>query len=243
MRADQRLPSWGRFTGRVIGALVLVPALLHAPGARAQDLGLCGQLSNAFGPFDYRKERGNSLHLVESAHFTPKVEALAGSVTGYIGSDIDYTLRAFPNHHRALLATARLAERLKVDPIPRMNWEVECYYRRATAWAPDDVVVRMLYASFLNKKKRTEDALRQLGVAKQHAADNPFTHFNLGMSYLELGSHEEALVHAHKALALGFPRTELKDRLTALNKWKDPEQADTAAAATAAPASASSAAQ
>jgi tetratricopeptide (TPR) repeat protein len=225
-----------------VGAAVVVAALLNAGPAHAQDLGSCGPLANAFGPFDYRKERGNNLRLVESAHFTPKVEALAGSVTGYIGQDIDYTLRAFPNHPRALLAVTRLAERMKVSQVPQMNYEVECYYTRATALAPDDVVVRMLYATFLNKKQRRDAALRQLAVAKQHAADNPFTHFNLGMSYLELGAHDEALVHAHQALELGFPRMELKDRLVALNKWAEPKPPNSATTGPAAPASAASAA-
>lgn len=232
MRADRLGIQWGLLAGRVGYAVTLATALVLSPTSWAQGLGVCGQLTNAFGPFDYRKERGNNLFLVEVAHFTPKVESLAGGVSSYIGGDIDYTLRAFPNHHKALVATTRLAERLKADKVPHMNWSVECYYRRAIALAPDDVVVRMLFAAFLNKKSRTEEALQHLGTAKQHAADNPFTHFNLGMSYLDLGSYDQALVHAHKALLLGFPRTELKDRLVALGKWKDPEpqSAETAAA-------------
>ena len=69
--------------------------------------GNCGPLANAFGPFDYRTEKGNSLYLVESAHFTPAVEAVIAGNTTYIGGDLDYTLRAFPNHHRALMSMIR----------------------------------------------------------------------------------------------------------------------------------------
>ena len=69
--------------------------------------GGCGALQNAFGPFDYRTERGYNLDVVESYHFTPPVEALIRGSSGTIGGDLDYTLRAFPNHDRALNATIR----------------------------------------------------------------------------------------------------------------------------------------
>ena len=70
----------------------------------AQDIGYCNlDLHNAFGPFDYRTATKDKLKLVESYHFTPKVESLIGGQSGTLGADIDYTLRAFPNHPRALL--------------------------------------------------------------------------------------------------------------------------------------------
>lgn len=69
----------------------------------------CGSLENAYGPFDYTNpdDFKNKLPLVEIAHFTPKVEGLMGGKSGYLWGDLDYTLRAFPNHHRALYAFVR----------------------------------------------------------------------------------------------------------------------------------------
>lgn len=57
---------------------VLSMLVFAAPIAFGQQVAGCGSLQNAFGPFDYRdpSARGQPLQLVESAHFTPDVEAL-----------------------------------------------------------------------------------------------------------------------------------------------------------------------
>src|SRR5690242_17113706 len=68
----------------------------------------CGELENAFGPFDYRTVSADRKRLVEGSHFTPYIEGLQRGHTGAIGSEIDYTLRAFPNHPRALVAMMKL---------------------------------------------------------------------------------------------------------------------------------------
>jgi tetratricopeptide (TPR) repeat protein len=181
----------------------------------------CGSLDNAYGPYDYRTDR-DKLQIVEVAHFTPPVEALLRGERGHLSQDLDYTLRASPNHHRALASMTRLAERQKVDKVSGAGWDVDCYYIRALRFRGNDTTVRMLYATYLHKKGRSEEALTQLNVARDFAADNPFTHYNLGLVYLDLGAHEQALASAHKAMALGFPRTELRDKLAAAGKWAEP---------------------
>lgn len=193
----------------------------------------CGPLANAFGPFDYRTVRGNQLHLVESAHFTPEIEALIRGLTGALGQELDYTLRAFPNHHRALISMMRYGERLKTSKVPRANYEVECYFVRAVTFQPNDTVARMLFAKFLLNAKRRDEALQQLTQVEQHALDNPFTHYNLGLSYLQAEQYAEALKQAHRAMALGFTRTELKDQLVAKGKWKELPPPESTAPATA----------
>lgn len=58
---------------------LLLGVLLGAWGATAQAQGLpaqCGALRNHYGPYDYRVSRGETLDIVERAHFTPRVEAL-----------------------------------------------------------------------------------------------------------------------------------------------------------------------
>lgn len=219
-------------------------AWLTASCAHAQTAH-CGSLENSFGPFDYRTVRGQQLQLVESAHFTPPVEALIrGQASGkYPGGDLDYTLRAFPNHHRALASTARLAERDNTPQPQGMRYTVECWFERAVTFQPDDAVARMLFARFLLKAKRRAEALRQLTMAQPHARDNPFTHYNLGSIFLEAEQYDEALKHAHRALELGFPRTELKAQLQAMGRWREPEgQAVPAAAVEAKSAATASAA-
>lgn len=226
-----------------IGTALLLSLACSLP--MAQSMNACGELANAFGPHDYRKDRGEPLQLVESAHFQPYVEMLIrGQTSSYPGHDIDYTLRAFPNHHRALLSVMRLAERDKA-PRPRgMNYTVECYFDRAIRWQPTDQTVRMIFAGYLAKQNKRDDAKAQLAYVVQRAGDNPFTHYNAGLVYLEMNDFEGALAQAHRAAALGFPRTELRDKLQAAGKWSEPPPdsaapAASAASAAAAPASAS----
>src|SRR5678816_4417104 len=86
-------------------AFLLVGFLaVHAVSAQTGP-SACGPLANAYGPFDYRTDRtGTTLSIVEDNHFTPAVEQLISGITSSVGGEIDYTLRAFPNHHRALLS-------------------------------------------------------------------------------------------------------------------------------------------
>src|SRR5262245_59441915 len=120
----------------------------------SQEVPGCGVLQNAFGPFDYRDPvaRGEPLHLVDIGHFTAATEALdPRGVTGILIGDLDYTLRAFPNHHRALIAVGRYALRGRVRWINPNVQSAECYYERAMAFASDDEVVRAIYANYLSK--------------------------------------------------------------------------------------------
>lgn len=186
-----------------------------------------------YGPYDYRIERYRALQKVEDFHFTPEIEAGIRGKNGAIGGDINYTLKAAPNHHRALVTLTRLTQRAKADQLEGMEWPIECYYDRALRYMPDDTTVRMLYAQFLHGRKRTADAVRQLDLAQEMAADNPFTHYNLGLVYFEVGQFEKSLAQAHKALSYGFPRQDLVERLKAKGVWKDPvpPTADASAAA------------
>jgi uncharacterized protein (TIGR02996 family) len=212
-----RVQSWS-FVGVALATLMACTATVAQGGNQG-----CGSLENAFGPFDYRTERGNSLRLVEGAHFTPQVEALVRGNAGYLGGDLDYTLRAFPNHARALIATMRYGQQTKSPQPPHLRYSVECYFDRALRFRPDDTTVRMIYATFLEKAGRSQEAEQQLERAAVEAKDNPFTHYNIGLVYLEAKNYERALIQAHKAHALGFTRTELKEKLVAAGKWKDPD--------------------
>ncbi len=180
----------------------------------------CGTLESSYGPYDYRNER-DKLTIVERFHFTMEVELLVRGKSGRLGSDLDYTLRTSPNHHRALNAMASYGERLKSPQVPFATYSVECYFVRATAFRPDDTTARMLYASFLKTQGRQGEAVRQVDIAATHAGDIAFTHYNLGLSYFDLGVFDKAQRHAMTALELGFPRRELKTKLEAAGHWID----------------------
>lgn len=208
-------------------ALAATPLLSLAQA----EFSTCGSLENGFGPYDYRTERGPNLRLVEGAHFTPLVEGLLRGHTARLpGGDLDYTLRAYPNHHRALMSVMRYAEKLS-SPHPRdLRYSVECYFDRAVRFRADDPIVRMIFATFLAQQKRMPEALKQLETAKELAKDNAFTHYNIGLVYLELKEYDRALAQAHVAYGMGFTQPALREGLVAAGRWKEPEPKEPAAA-------------
>lgn len=221
---------------KAAGCLMTTLVLAHPVPVSAEALGgsACGELSNGTnGPFDYRNERG-MLRVVEAFHFTAKVEALVGGESEVrVGADLDYVLRAFPNHSRALVAAMRWGEKRKTLAPTDMPRSVECYFDRALRFRPDDNVVRMIYATFLSRNSRPEESIQQIDLVVTRASDNAFTHYNAGLLYVELKQYEKALEQAHAALALGFTRPELREQLKAVGKWRDPVQAPDSAASAA----------
>ena len=225
-----RLTSSTQAISTILLALLTV---FHA-SARAQEVpGGCGSLTQSWGPFDYRpdhyipentyRSHRALLGIVESAHFTPDVEMLARGKTGTTaGGDIGYTLGVFPNHHRALLSMAALGDKEKTEKPYGARFAVDCYFRRAVAWRPDDNVVHMIYARYLAKAKRIDEAEKQLGIAASQAKDNPMTHNNLGLIYFDMKNYGQALVHAHKAYALGLGMPNLRQQLQSVGKWEEP---------------------
>lgn len=206
--------------------LVMCPALLVVP-AVAQAATACGGFrTQGYGPFDYRT-RKDKLAMVEGFHFTPEVEMLIrGKSSADIGEDIDYTLDVFPNHHRALVSMMRLVERTKLPQPPGAHYTMDCYFDRAMRYAPTDEVARLLYANYLVKANRNGEAQVQLDRVEVLAEDNAFTHFNLGLVYLEMKDYDKALIQAHLAQSLGLPKTELMDALKKDGRWRDvPPQA------------------
>ena len=202
-------------------ALVSALAQTSASNCGPSPLAVGGQ-QGGVGPFDYRTEK-SKIGIVEQFHFTPVVEALIrGQTTTLPGGDLHYTLAAIPNHHRALISMARYGEKMKSQQPFGVRYSVECYFDRALRFRPNDVVVRMLYATFLTSKARASEALQQLSHATLIAADNAFSHYNIGLVYFDMKEYDKALVQAHTAIALGFPQTILRDQLRAVGKWTDP---------------------
>jgi len=193
--------------------------------ATAQTDSSCGNpFKNHFGPIDYRTANAYTKALVENVHFTPGIESLTRPGTTMfrdMASDVGYTLRVFPNHHRALLTMARAAKKFGSDPAPNGIFTVNCYFERAVLFRPDDTVARALYAQYLAANARKDDAVQQLEIATTFAKDNPFSQYNIGLLYFELGKFDKALERAHAAIALGNTRPELPDKLRAINKWTE----------------------
>lgn len=180
----------------------------------------CGPLANGFGPFDYRKDKAN-LPVVEFHHFTPRVYNLVEGESGTIAGDIDYTLRAFPNHPRALMAMIRYGEMTHRERPIGAKYSVECYLYRAWKWQPDDPTVRVIYASWLAGHHRLKEALNHLRDAEQMGEDSPNFEYNLGLIYFEVKDYDKALSYAHKAYAKGYTLPGLRNLLIKAGHWKE----------------------
>jgi tetratricopeptide (TPR) repeat protein len=186
---------------------------------------ICGPLNAVQGDNRYINQRQRIL--VEHAHFPIHVENLIRGHSGHLASDISYTFNAFPNHYRALISAVRYAEKSKTDTPPQMWYPVECWFDRAIRFKADDHIVRMLYADFLIKRSRHEEAIRQLDAALFYAdPQSPITPYNVGFLYLEMKRYDKALLYAQRAQAMGFQNQELKRRLEAVGQWSEKPPVD-----------------
>ncbi len=206
----------------------------------------CGVLHSAaqYGPYDYRTAKRQSVEVVLVAHYNDDVDSLRSGMKGIKspGPDLDYTLRALPNFARALAAMTKLAEREKTEQPYGARYTVSCYFERALAFQPDDKIARMLYVNYLVRRNRTQEATEQLDyLASTAEADDPLTHFNLGLLYAEARQAEKALAQARKAEELGKPGAPIVQRLKDLGLPTTPAASDppaSAASAAAMPANA-----
>lgn len=185
-------------------------------------IGLCGTapVRAPNGPWDYRTATKEQRTLVESFHFTRSVEMLREGASGTIGGDLDYTLGKFPNHLRALSAMMRLSERTGNLRPPGARYPTECYFDRAVRFAPDDAQVRALYAFYLIKAKREQEARIQLGAAEQQGIDDAQLAYNLGLAYFELKEYDKSLALAKRAYAGGISVPGLRKKLNDIGRWK-----------------------
>lgn len=183
----------------------------------------CGELENAYGPFDYTdSENQPQLALVEVAHFTPSVEHLTRGNTGTIGGDLAYTLRAFPNHHRALMAIGKLAVREKKLRADGSPYSVDCFFDRAMRFKPEDGIVRMVYGIYFSQSGNLGKAIEQLDEAVKLEPENANINYNIGLLYMKKKNYEMARTYAKKAYTLGFRLPGLKNMLIAAGQWNDP---------------------
>lgn len=182
----------------------------------------CGALQNGYGPYDYRTDK-DKIGIVIGAHFTPDVANLIKGSSGLIGGDIDYTLRAIPNHPAALLAIIRLGEKQKTNKPSGARYTVECYLNRANRFRNDDPMVKMIYANYLAKNGQGNEALRYLNDAFELGEESANLYYNIGLIYLDLKQYEKSLLNAHRAYKMGFPLPGLRDRLKKAGKWSEPK--------------------
>jgi hypothetical protein len=209
-------------TTRALTAFTILAAILCVTPASSQEVPGCGTLTNAFGPFDYRDPEAKAKHLpiVETNHFNADVEMLRAGITDvHIIGDIDYTLRAFPNHHRALNSVGRYE--LSGGRFPRGRIpSADCYFRRAVTFRPDDEVVRMLYGGYLFKRDEATEARDQYDEALRLAPESAEVNYNAGLFYAAQGDLEKARRHAKVAYDGGYPLPGLRKKIAQMEQGR-----------------------
>lgn len=217
-----------RISGWIMSTWLLLLALSVPLNAVAQATDGCGSLQNGYGPYDYTNSEHFviKLPIVERAHFDSGVERLVGHMAKGNGSamlagDIDYTLRAFPNHHRALYTMLRYYVEMVPRGSVRLRYSAECYFARAIQFAPTDPSARLLQGIYFLKVDHPEDARTSFESALELAPESAETHYNAGLGYVELKEYNLALEHALKAYELGYPLMGLKNKLKRAGAWPD----------------------
>lgn len=226
MRSPFRQRDTTLFRATLVAVLVVFAL---APAAADELRAECGVLDNPMGPFDYRSvtDREN-LPIVERAHFTPEVESLQGhKKCGGNGCqlrrDLDYTLRAFPNHHRALLAIVNYDKRRMDEMYGKLIRPPSCYFERAIYFRPDDATVRMIFGYYLSSTGNAGRALEEYQKALELAPQSAEVHYNLGLLYVDRREYEKARQHAARAYELGFPLPGLRSKLERAGQWSNVE--------------------
>lgn len=198
----------------------------------------CGSLEAAAGPYDYTNpiHRRDNLPIVEAAHLAPQTVSLkmgtrddpggspAAHFKGLLG-DLNFTLRAFPNHPVALDAMARLHLREGSEDLrfreSRALYSLACWFDRAKRFKPDDYTVRMIHGIYLYRLGRYDQALEEYMIALRLAPDSAEIQYNTGLLYLKMENYEAALRHARIAYDLGYPLPGLKNALKRRGYWSD----------------------
>jgi hypothetical protein len=198
-------------------------ALCAGNDLHAAQVNFCGELDNAYGPFDIRKraEYPPRYTIVEHAHFTAEVENGVKGHSGTLGGDLDYTLRAIPNHHRALATLASVALRDHAVEINGMQYPVECWFNRALRFTPDDGAVYATYGSYLYSLGQIDRASQIFRQGLNYEPDNITLNYNLGLVYFKQQDYAKARTYAKKAYAAGYPLPGLKNKLIEVHQWDD----------------------
>lgn len=195
---------------------------LPNPGWPGYDLNgaQCVDRGQGYGPYDYTnpKHRGYSLNIVEKYHFTKDVETLKKGSSGTVWGDLNYTIRAFPNHHRALYAMMRY--QLTVErPLDARYSPIECYFQRAIKFSPNDYRVMQLYANYLTKKKQPKMAIGAYKRAMNTKNAPPEINYSLGLLYFDLKKFDDAVEQAKIAYDGGVKKSKLASKLKKINRW------------------------
>ncbi|NND68829.1 MAG: hypothetical protein HKN19_14665 [Halioglobus sp.] len=174
------------------------------------------------GPFDYlrRRQLVGQLEVVEEHHFNRNVENLIKGITTEPMGDIDFTLRSFPNHHRALNSAVKFRLRHKRFPPKSKGLRAECYLQRAINFSPNDPIPYGLLGYTFHKLGKPSRAVEPYKTALKMSPGDMMLKYNLALALTELERYHAARAHAEEVYDAGFPLPALKRRLLEAGHWE-----------------------
>lgn len=191
-------------------------------------IGKCNMdLSNfKTGPWDYYDainsqpngaNRMGNIKRVTNAHLTQKNLQMLRN-RDRLTDDLDYTLRAIPNHPDALNLASRLERMLNSDFVPqnmkyeKMTKSADCYFQRALKLRKHAGTYEV-YAIHFHRNKKYSEAKEQHIKAMNLGSKSANSHYNHALTLIKLEEYQEAEQHAKIAYKLGYPLPGLRKQL------------------------------
>lgn len=185
----------------------------------------CDGGGQGFGPFDYTKRNSidpGSLIIVETNHFTPNVENLIKGQSSDLDGDLNYTLRAWPNHHRALLSVIRYQLKISLKLTPNaLKTPPECYLQRAIKFSPEDAASYSLFGYYLSKLKEFDIAKKYYDKAMAIEPENAKIAYSYSLMLIDMKHYEEAAKLAKIAYRQKNTPKTLKLMLEKIGAWQE----------------------
>lgn len=209
------------FSGFAFVCMTFLLLYTYKTQAEVRDNTTCGisvgrPLTNpgGYGPFDASNAQNlNKLPIVVDFHFTRDVEQLVkGATSANLMHDIDYTLRAIPNYHRALVAMSKYA-RLKGKAAFNGVYTPECYFKRALYFQPKDGLVYAIYATHLHLSGKLAEAEQHYQSALKLTKNKIEINYNYGLLLFDKGDYAAAKSQADIAYKSGYQLQGLKRKL------------------------------
>jgi tetratricopeptide (TPR) repeat protein len=163
---------------------------------------------------------GSGRHVVvEQYHMGPGQQALHSRKYAKAFSEFTFILNIFPNHPRALNGMLQVCEQWK-SPQCRS----EEFLAQALAINPNASGTYVLQGIYLHRTRQYPKAIESYKRALEIDGDSAYTHYNIGLTYLETKEYALANEHAQRAYALGVSLPGLRKGLERVGQWKPLEQ-------------------
>ena len=158
--------------------------------------------------------------IVTKYHLNSNIVRLTKGQTGtHISGDLDYTLRALPNHPVALDTISRFEIRQASSPDFKakqkaMPYSAECYFQRALKiFGYNQPQTYMLWGLHKYREKKYQEAIEYFNKAESLGFNSADLAYYFGLTYLKLGDINKAQKYSDIAYSMGYQLPGLKKML------------------------------